>query len=436
MKKIFSPYLLSLLYLLAGAGLSLSPMQAQDVANSKMQRDLAMMEKAISEVFRSGNPDKDRLRVSTRKVKAEYTEGFGILIRTPLFYWNDNGRTLTVTGFRTPGQVIQVTPEGGVITTAPKDDDEKIQKELADNVTQEEIDEKKIEMMRYFLMNYGDLASELPKNERIMLIYGHRVENSLVAVGRWTEAPAVAGTTSRSRSRKEPAMISMSVLRDDVDKLRQRNLSEEDFDEAISIEYIKDGDQKRMAFDILGQIIQEVANKHKLTSGKNAVSLNGEYAFPASFGQPTASYEILAGYGVVYSLKLRKTGLRFVSNNNRRNSNIELEVPGLEQYEENLDSLYKEIVLDLQEAMIEYGRTLRDLKKNEWLVVKLDIPGCAECESPAEIQVRVPQNVLEDFDRRNISLDTALDRMDITSRGKAKDKSSESFFYWNEWDEE
>ena len=68
---------------------SLQPMQAQD-KDSKMAENLKMMEKVLNEVFRSGNPNPDQINVRVNSTDAQYIEGFGILMRTPLFYWNSS----------------------------------------------------------------------------------------------------------------------------------------------------------------------------------------------------------------------------------------------------------------------------------------------------------------------------------------------------------
>ena len=118
-----------------------------------------------------------------------------------------------------------------------------------------------------------------------------------------------------------------------------------------------------------------------------------------------------------------------------RKSRLQVEAGG---HDKIVDSVYQAMVPAVQKAIIEYGRTLRDLGSDEWLSVKIGIPSCNSCEAPATVEINVPQKVLEAYDTRSISLDTAIGRMDVKGKGQAKNKSrSSSYLYFgDDWDQD
>lgn len=422
---------------------SLQPMQAQD-NDSRMEENLKMMEKVLNEVFRSGNPDTDQLNVRTSSTDAQYIEGFGILMRTPLFYWNSSN-FISLNGTAWSGQNVYIRGKGEAAaapaptpTPVPDPDPD------SDRISQDEIDQIKIDLMTYFLQNYGDLATELPKNEKIMLIYGSKNSRSSRArVVGVTVAGSLSTTESRNKDRK-PGTITVSISKNDVDRFRSKDLSEDGFKKALSIENLPADDKKRMSYQILGQILQDVVSEYRITPRlKNKENeIVGNYAIGlAGSARSDVNYEILSGYGAVYNLNVKSSILGFHASRNKGQGSVvivdgkKVEAGG---HDKIVDSVYQAMVPAVQKAIIEYGRTLRDLGSDEWLSVKIGIPSCNSCEAPATVEINVPQKVLEAYDTRSISLDTAIGRMDVKGKGQAKDKSrSSSYLYFgDDWDQD
>jgi len=321
-------------------------------------------------------------------------------------------------------------------------------------MSQDEIDQAKIDLMTYFLQNYGDLASELPKNEKIMLIYGSKNSRSSGArIARVTVAGSFGTTESPGKDRK-PGTITVSVSKNDVDRFRSRDLSEDGFKKALDIENLPADDKKRMSYQILGQILQDVVSEYRISPvlNSNNNSLQGQYNYAvglAGSSRSDANYEVLSGYGAVYQLSVKSSILGFYSGKRgQKGSRIIIDGKafdsedgkevGPSMHDKIVDSVYQAMVPAVQKAMIEYGRTLRDLGTDEWLSVKIGIPSCNSCDAPATVEINVPQKVLEAYDTRSISLDTAISRMDVKGKGQAKDKSRSSnyLYFGDDWDQD
>lgn len=404
----------------------LQPLKAQNTDYMRMEENLKMMKKVLSEVFRSGNPNTDLLQVRSRNTDAQYIQGFGIVMHTPLFY--RNGRNaITLSGRAQSGQNVIVWPDRDRVLedAAPKadsDEDEELEEERG--ISQDEIDQKKIELMTYFLMNYGDLANELPKDEKILLVYGHNGNES----SNNYQVPAIWGE-KQAPEKKGPGTITVTVDKKDVDRFRQKELSEEGFKKALQVSNLQPNNKKRMAYHILGQILQDVVAEHSLGGHSHWDSRNNmqaQYRIATNLGaKPKISYEILAGYGAVYQIQNRSSILGVYGRSRKGKSRVYIDgnQESSASLDKRIDSSYQEMVPEVQKAIIEYGRTLRDLGKDEWLSVKIEIPACENCESPAVVEMNVPQKVLEDYDSRSISLDTAVGRMEVRGKGQAKNKS-------------
>ena len=435
----------SLSILLLSAVLFLQPLSAQDSDYIRMEQDLKMMKKVLAELFRTGNPDTRTLTVRTRNTDAQYIQGFGIVMHTPLFYTNGRN-TFSISGRTHSNQNILVWPDKDNHNTqgqvrviqgkakAPKseeDHDDSIEYDEYDDgrMSQEEIDEKKIDLMTYFLMNYGDLAKELPKDEKILLVYGpkgNESNNTISIASVWRDEP--------EEERKGPGTITVSAEKKDIDRFRRKELSEEDFSDELQISNLHPDNQKRMPFHILGQILQDVVGEHTVrTRWETNNNIERRYKIATDLGpKPKITYEILAGYGAVYQIQMRSSLLSIYGHGKGGKSRVSIERndQAIERSDKQVDSTYQKMVPEVQKAMIEYGRTLRDLASDEWLSVKIDIPACENCESPSVVEINVPQKVLEEYDRRSISLDTALGRMEVRGKGQAKDKAERSNYIY------
>lgn len=406
----------------------LQPIKAQNTDYMRMEENLKMMKKVLSEVFRSGNPNTDLLQVRSRNTDAQYIQGFGIVMHTPLFY--RNGRNaITLSGRAHSGQNVIVWPDRDRVLedVAPKADSDGYEElEEEKGISQDEIDKKKIELMTYFLMNYGDLANELPKDEKILLVYGH---NGTESSHNYQVATIFSEESSNSPEKKGPGTITVAIEKKEVDRFRRKELSEEGFKKALKVTNLKPDNKKRMAYHILGQILQDVVAEHSLGGHSHWDSRNNmqaQYRIATNLGgKPKISYQILAGYGAVYQIQNRSSILGVYGRSKKGKSRVYIN--GNEEtavsLDKRIDSSYQAMVPEVQKAIIEYGRTLRDLGKDEWLSVKIEIPGCENCESPAVVEMNVPQKVLEDYDSRSISLDTAIGRMEVRGKGQAKNKT-------------
>jgi hypothetical protein len=124
------------------------------------------------------------------------------------------------------------------------------------------------------------------------------------------------------------------------------------------------------------------------------------------------SYERLEGFGVIYNM-------RVYSRNNLGNDYFSMPTLGEEKIsrEEGLkkvEEAYPKFEKAILNAMVEYGRTIRSLKEEENLMIKVQLTECKGCNMPESIDLAVKKSVLTQFDRGQLSLENAVKGVKIT----------------------
>ncbi|MEL6193382.1 MAG: hypothetical protein AAFR66_15090 [Bacteroidota bacterium] len=412
--KIIST-MLGLLLCIAG-GLS-----AQEV-DPRMKKDLEVMERIVKEMFNSSEP---KFRGDA---KAEYTEGYGIVISTPS------------KSYEVFAPAVRTHNHNGTTIITRKDFEKR------DGRSGNEGDAVE-DLMRKFISSYGDLASGLQRGEKLLMVYEQGGSSRDIGIYFGEES--------------DETKITAMVTKEDLESFRKGSLSENDFQDKIEVK-INDSSTGGSAFEykMLGNILRDILGESSEDSfhinvgdddedEKRVVRING-------FGRKArVTHQVLDGYGVTYQLKLPSNQIMSFRTNGRgrvkKISKLELEEDeNGEEYEKTHDKhfmdSYSNAQSEIKEAMIEYGRTLRDMDASEQLIVKLDMGGCYDCDAPAEVSFQVKKSVLESYDRREIDLDKAIAQIKVTESGKASDVDirlpffldmDQSNFKFNfDWDEE
>ena len=129
----------------------------------------------------------------------------------------------------------------------------------------------------------------------------------------------------------------------------------------------------------------------------------------------TPSYERLSNFGVIFKMKVYTIGRQnlYFSSDDRNLFYSNDKKQSTEKSEALAKGMYPEFLMGLKRNIIEYGRTLRNFGDDEILMVKVSIGDCRKCGIPKNIDVTVKGNILSDFDKGNINLDNAMDKISI-----------------------
>jgi len=131
------------------------------------------------------------------------------------------------------------------------------------------------------------------------------------------------------------------------------------------------------------------------------------------YSPSTPSYERLSNFGVIFKMKVYTTGRRelyFVSDGY---FDSDEKKQSTEKSESLAKGMYPDFIKGLKRNIVEYGRTLRNFGKDEILMLKVSIGDCRKCGIPNNIDITVKGNILSDFDKGNIDLAKAMDKISI-----------------------
>ena len=81
---------------------------------------------------------------------------------------------------------------------------------------------------------------------------------------------------------------------------------------------------------------------------------------------------------------------------------------------DNVVKLYPLFVSGMKENIIQYGRTIKSLEKDEMLLLKVTLTKCDGCSIPKKIQFSVKHSVLADFNSGKISLKDATAKVKLS----------------------
>lgn len=122
-------------------------------------------------------------------------------------------------------------------------------------------------------------------------------------------------------------------------------------------------------------------------------------------------YERIEGVGAIYTFKVYSS----YSDDGLYN------MPGIskdglseEARNENVEKLYPQFVSSMKENIIQYGRTIKSLKADELLILKVTLTKCDDCSIPKKVQFAVKQSVLVDFNSGKMSLKDATAKVKLS----------------------
>lgn len=449
-----------IIHLLLLFALSISFTFAQSSTDDeRLNQDLKILEEVMIELFKSGNPDPGQYKVNTRNVDVKYIEGFGIVLQTP-FFSKDFG--VATWGGRNDGYKYSYRIRGkgrnAVIVQSDSDDerDDEDEVEESDDMDNQAYQDHVIALMRSFLTVYGDLTSYLKPDEKILMIYDATAQSNpeRLLLRTYGVSIGTSGNVSVGDSDENfDERISAEVKKKDLTNYKSGSLSEKAFQDKINI-HIKEKNpvnDDQLEYRILGKIFQSAFDKYPKDASRNGLTVfsfdgddevigEGDNIGPvAVLASPKVNYQRLEGLGVIYEMNMRSSSVYFVhtqKNRNGKGSNSTWkndDDEGSSKKNEALSELYDKFITDLKRNMVEYGRTLRSLPQEEWLIVEANMPHCKSCDLPGKVEMKIQKKVLESYDKRSISLEKAMDSIKITKSGKASDKSTFQMIYpdWN-----
>ena len=404
-----------------------SPITGQaQVDERRMQRDVRIMQQALNEMLRQEYNWEYSNRWSSSKDESRYIPEVGI--------------------------VLIASNSGSFFGRAPQT----MEDEQEDKGTQLE------DVFKEFLAEYGDLARELPEDESILLRYSSKESGESYSFGKTPDA------RDKKRSRFPFAdglgKITAKVSKEDVMKFRRGELDRDAFDQTIEFTRTEASSENPKEFKIFSQILKSLFESDRSSSEtiiatyfdedcedceekcescyEDALKWN-TYSFKTAWGD-RVDFERIEGLGAIYDVslgyylegynsimaigsgrgRLQVHGDGWVVEEGEESEDDEEIDEDRKDYllkrDEKLEEIYGDFIQEMKEAMVLYGRTLRSLKEDEFLIVRAELPACYECELPANVEFKVQRSVLNAYDERDMDYDEIEEKIQVTEEGDAR----------------
>lgn len=358
---------------------------AQGFNKERMDRDVEVAENVLSTLIRQ---QFNRNSYHFFEVKASYTAGFGVTMRMPndnsnFLYNSDNFKgaaILAPTPTAPPGvqssggqtKSYSYSTDGGSVIIVDGDKVRNL-KALNRDSLRTVYYNKVIDASKEFLADYGDLFSQLPASEKILIT--NRGEGS-----------------SYYWDRKYKRMlVTVEATKGDIQQAKEGKITRKQLMDKIKVVNTESTDEIATDLELLSSIISRLYRS----------DLSKSY-----YVDGNVYYERLKSFGVIYYLEV-------VSSTEFEKGHFRMPTVGskeLTQEERNkkVVELYPAFEKDLKDNIVEYGKTIKSLADDEMVMFNVKLTRCDACGIPASLELTIKNSVLKDLAAGKISRDAAI----------------------------
>jgi hypothetical protein len=364
---------------------------AQKIDNERMIRDIEVAENVLGTLIKHEIPQQ-RVYFGLN-IKGAYQEGYGVTFRLPaehgvqgiVYLRNElgtrNGGAVSI--YSGNGVTIEkhssVEEENNNDSDNKNDNDNsnkgnkkpvksytltertKERRKVVNDSLENEYYNQIIRASKDFIIDYGDLMSQLGNGERIVVT--NQGEN---------RAWYFKGNKSTH--------IVVEGVKADVLAFKQGKLTRDQALAKLKVVNAQSVEIKEADLELLASIFNRL---YRPDLSKTYFSENDVY------------YERLKDYGVIYYMQVYSSS----ENDSKRYYMPTQNMEDVDQESRNkkVTELYPQFEKELKENVLEYGRTLKTLKDEEVLIFKVEITKCKDCGIPSSLELTVKGSVLREF---------------------------------------
>lgn len=376
----------------------------QKIDDARMDRDIEIAENILSTLIKQ-QFEQERTFFSL-EIRGSYQPGYGVTFRLPADYatlvaitlrsnsdmtiWNDQGLATINVGSGNPVHEegrIRNEDEGNTKTSYSLKDKAQQQAQKRQQMDADSVrklyDFKITSAIKSFIVDYGDLMTQLPPAERIII----------------TNKGDQARNIMDQYLSIQPTLLSIEGLKSNVMAFKQGKLSRDQALKTITVVNTAAVDKAEPDMELLSTIFNRLYR----------ADLSKTY-----FTEENIYYEHLKDFGAVYYMQVYSAWRIDPLNPDR----IAMPTLGLMDVEPELrdkkvKELYPQFEQDLKVNMLEYGRTLKSLNDNESLIFNVGLTRCAGCGIPSTLELAVKASVLKDFASGKLDQSAALNKFQI-----------------------
>ena len=373
------------------------PAIAQKIDEERMQRDIAVAENVLGTLIRQ-QFERQKMFFPL-EIKSNYQPGYGVTFYIPTDYTtpivfalpsDDNFVWERAAGPRVyinngndenPGNDVEPRAPEKEGTLSLKDKKNEKAKLDMDSI-QDSYNTKVIDAAKTFLLDYGDMITQLSPTERI--IVSNQGDRPRVWVNKYFNAP------NRTH-------LSVEVLKGDLTQYKQNKITREQALSKIKVINTESVNEVEPDLELLSSIFTRLYRP----------DLSKTF-----FTQDNVYFERLKDYGVVYymqALSSQELGYtkRFVM------PTVGLDDVDQATRDKKVKELYPKFEQDLKDNILEYGRTLKSLKDEELLVFQVRLTRCVGCGIPSTLEYTIKGSVLKDFNTNKVNKSSALGKFEV-----------------------
>lgn len=372
---------------------ALSPIGAQKMDDERMTRDLEIAKNVLGTVIKQQQGARSFFSM---EADAHYMAGYGVTFRLPhdmnFIYLNSAvGDVLSITGTRSaqaPGFYYEYDSDDEVRSQARTRAREAVTingrtgriskgKEINVDSARKAYQQKLVETIKDFMLDYTDLLTQLPNAEKIS------VTNRQDGRGTWAWG-------------NRQSFLLIEAKKEDMVQYKQGKMTREQAAAKISVVHSEREEEAEPDLELLSSIFSRLYRS----------DLSKTY-----FTNEDVYFERLRDYGVIYYMQV-------YSSNEMDHGLYSMPTVKLRDVEKTdrdkkVKELYPLFEKELKENMLEYGRTLKSLKDNETLMFNVRLTRCVACGIPASVEASIKQSVLRDYSSGKISRETALAKIEL-----------------------
>ena len=356
------------------------------IDQERMDRDIEIAENALATIIKQ----KFDKRNMWFEVKASYTPGYGVTMRLP----NDNnswsyefgmkGRTIVAPAIAVGGNGVMVyrSDDDRKPMRDEKDDKDRDKSEKEREKAREKSLEKNqksldsaksayygklVEASMEFIADYGDLLSQLPADEKILIT--NRGEG-----GRFYYD---------YNKQQKRLLVTIEGTKGDIVQYKQSKITRDQMMGKIKIVNTESTNEVETDLELFSSILSRL---YRADLSKTFYTEDNIY------------YERLKNFGVIYYMSAYSSNEQYrkfdrTEDDTKDKGKIwsmptqRLEGLTQEQRDKKVIELYPQFEKDLKDNIVEYAQTVKSLKDDEMFVFNVTITKCAGCNIPANLEL-------------------------------------------------
>lgn len=245
-----------------------------------------------------------------------------------------------------------------------------------------ENDEKRLEKMKLFLLDYAHLISQLKPDEKVLVVDKNNATYGFDDIYR---------VESMKRNR-----LSAEITMKDAMAFQNGKISREEATKRIIVNKNDTPKKSYKDLELYKSIIDRIYS----------ADLSETYYSNGPIG-----YEYIDDLGAIFYMNTVSSTME--SGGKWRVPTQDKSELNQEKRDEIVKNLYPNFEAQLKENMVEYGRTISSLKDNERLMFNVKITKCEGCSIPKTLELSIGAKDLKDYNSGKINLQEATNKIKV-----------------------